>query len=303
MKQSRFLFLLTFLIVVTTNQVAAQKLEKTLLWRISGNNLQQPSYLFGTMHMLCAEDVVLSDSLRSAISRSKAVYLEVDMNNMLELVGAMGKMKMKNDTTLADLYTDAEYEKVKTFFKTKSSLLPFSMLETYKPLLTASTIMEQSMGCSSPISMEQLIMKEASASNKKIRGLETMAYQLSIFDSIPYKYQAQQLLKYVTEYGTDTSDVIKEMTAYYLGQDLDALGTAASKDAELMPRFAELLLDNRNRNWVEKFSKLMPDGSFVFAVGAGHLPGSKGVIQLLRKAGYKVEPVSNKMLKDRGVLL
>ncbi|HZI00122.1 MAG TPA: TraB/GumN family protein, partial [Flavisolibacter sp.] len=69
--------------------------NNTLLWRITGKNITKPSYLFGTMHMLCADDIVLSDSLRNAISKADDVYLELDMDNMFEMMGAMTKMKMR----------------------------------------------------------------------------------------------------------------------------------------------------------------------------------------------------------------
>ena len=90
--------------------------ENTLLWKISGNGLTKPSYLFGTMHMLCADDAVLSNNLKNAIAECDDVYLEVDMDNMMEMFGALGKMKMRGDTTLKDLLSESEYEKVKKYF-------------------------------------------------------------------------------------------------------------------------------------------------------------------------------------------
>src|SRR4051794_13535419 len=112
----------------------AQKDTNTLLWQISGNGLRQPSYLFGTIHMLCKDDAVLSDSLKKVIKNCKDVYLEVDMDNLFEMMGLMKSMKMRNDTTLADLMDKKDYDRVKTYFQEKSGLIPFSMLETYKPL-------------------------------------------------------------------------------------------------------------------------------------------------------------------------
>src|SRR5438309_6235890 len=108
--------------------------NNTLLWKISGNHLSRPSYLFGTIHMLCADDIQVSDSLKAAIKRSDKVYLELDMDNIFEMLGVMGKMKMRNDTTLADLLSPAQYDSVKNYFKKQNTLLPFSVLETYKPM-------------------------------------------------------------------------------------------------------------------------------------------------------------------------
>ncbi len=276
--------------------------SNTLLWKISGKNLSRPSYLFGTIHMLCADDIELSDSLKSAIAHCDKVYLEIDMDNLFEMMGAMQKMKMRNDTTLADLLPQKDYQIVKEFFQKQNGLIPFSLLETYKPMLAASTLMEQSMDCDNEVAMEQLIMKEAKGDGKGIKGLETMAYQLSIFDSIPYKLQANQLLNYVKNYGKeDDEKEFNEMVNAYRNQQLNKLEELTQKEdlGMGMQNFANLLLYNRNANWAKKLSDLLPQNALVIAVGAGHLPGEKGVINLLRKAGYKVEPVPNKMIKSK----
>jgi uncharacterized protein len=273
--------------------------NNTLLWRISGKNLAKPSYLFGTMHMLCADDIQLSDSLVNAIGNADNVYLELDMDNLFEMMSAMTKMKMRNDTTLADLLPKTDYEKVKTYFKTNNNLLPFSMLETFKPLLAASMIMEQQAGkCDNMISMEQLIMQESKKSGVSIKGMETMEYQMSIFDSIPYGFQAKQLVKMIEGGKSDDSEM-KQMTDAYRNQQLDKMEEMTKKEDVGILNFTDLLLYNRNANWAKKLEGLMTDKSLVIAVGAGHLPGERGVISLLRKAGYKVEPVRNNMIKKK----
>lgn len=288
------LLLLTFFAFLV---LAGSAQQNTLLWRISGNGLQQPSYLFGTMHLLCAEDIDLSDSLRSAISRSSNVYLELQMDNMMEMMGAMQHMGMRDDTTLADLLSDAEYEKVKGYFEEHNTLLPFTLLETFKPLLAASLIAEQqAKTCDNMIAMEQLIMEEAKANDKKIKGLETMDYQLSIFDKIPYKLQAAELYKMITQPEKSDGNKIKKLTDAYRAQELNTLEELTKSEDMGIKNFSDLLLYDRNKNWAAQLKEIMPEGSFVFAVGAGHLPGEKGVINLLRKAGYIVEPVRNDMI-------
>ena len=297
MKKTLLLSLLATFGLASFGQPSNKAAENTLLWRISGKGIT-PSYLFGTMHMICADDIQLSDSLKHAISRADDVYLELDMDNMFEMMNAMTKMKMRNDTTLSDLLSKAEYEKVKEYFGENSKLLPFAMIETYKPLLAASIIMEQQAGvCDNMISMEQLIMAEAKKNDVDIKGMETMDYQISIFDSIPYSLQAKQLLKMV-EGGNeeDETDMQKLMDAYR-SQQLDEMEALTLKEDMGIQNFTDLLLYNRNANWAKKLENLMGARSLVVAVGAGHLPGEKGVINLLRKAGYKVEPVTNNMVK------
>jgi uncharacterized protein YbaP (TraB family) len=275
-----------------------KKTENTLLWRITGKGLAAPSYLFGTIHMICGDDLQLSDSLRSAIRQSDKVYLELDMDNLFELMGVISKMKMNGDTTLAELLSPGEYEKVKAFFKKQKGILPFSMLETYKPMLAASTLMQTAMDCDNAVAMEQLVMKEAKYHDKQIKGLETMAFQMSIFDSIPYQVQAKQLLHYVENYGNkEENKDYEELVQAYRNQELKKLEDLTKKEDTGMEQFTEVMLYNRNHNWVKKLQGLMPDNSLVIAVGAGHLPGERGVINLLRQAGYKLEPVKNEMLK------
>jgi len=197
--------------------------------------------------------------------------------------------------------TPAEYDTVKTYFKKQSTMLPFTVVETYKPMLAASLLMQGSLDCANEVAMEQLIMKEAKRQGKGIKGLETMAFQISIFDSIPYGIQAKQLYDMVEQMGTDTAKSddaeFQEMSEAYRSQNLDTLEAITKREDMGIANFTDLLLYKRNANWTEKLQGLMKDQSLVIAVGAGHLPGEKGVISLLRKAGYKVEPIKNDMTK------
>jgi uncharacterized protein YbaP (TraB family) len=173
------------------------------------------------------------------------------------------------------------------------------MLETYKPMLAASTLMQSAIECENAIAMEQLIMQEAKRENKRIKGLETMAFQISIFDSIPYQVQAKQLVKYVDDFGKKDDTSFEELTKAYKDQELSKLEKLTLQEDSGMERFTEIMLYNRNEDWVKKLEKLMTEQALVVAVGAGHLPGNRGVINLLRKAGYKVEPVKNEMIKKK----
>jgi len=299
-----FWFVLMFLGFVAGKAQKPEKqkpLEKSLLWKISGNGLSKPSYLYGTIHMICEDDAALGDSLIAAIEKSDRVYFEVDMDNIMEIFTAFKDFKMRGDTTLADLLSKADYEKVKEYMESKSTLLPFSKLETYKPMLASSLLLEQGAACEQSVAMEQLIMQEAKRYRKRIEGLETMSYQASIFDSIPYKLQAEQLLKYI-ETGDKQSEADKqfeEMVEAYKAQDIEKLGDYISQDGDGLGDYGDILIYNRNRNWVEKLKRIMPGKTLTIAVGAGHLAGEQGMIKLLRKEGFTVKPVKYKMRMER----
>jgi hypothetical protein len=127
-----------------------------------------------------------------------------------------------------------------------------------------------------------------------------MSYQMSIFDSIPYKTQAELLVKYIKSESKDGSNETKEyeeLVNAYKSQDLGKLEELTRRSDMGIANFEEVLLYNRNRNWVKKLSTLLKEGSFTIAVGAGHLPGENGVISLLRKAGFTVTPVKNEIAK------
>ena len=285
--------------ITASSQTTVSNSNNTLLWRISGKNISRPSYLFGTIHLLCANDIEISENLKSAIRETDKVYLELDMDNLFEMMQAVQKMKMRNDTTLSDLLSEKDYQKVKTFFASRSSLIPFSILETYKPMLAASMIMQSATDCDNAVSMEQLIMQQAKREDKEIKGMETMTYQLSIFDSIPYELQAKQLLAFIEDNSTEekASKEYDEMASAYRNQELSKLEDLIKKEEFGVGNFTDLLLYNRNYNWITTMQKIFNSNSAVIAVGAGHLPGEKGVINLLRKAGYTVEPMENKMVK------
>ena len=293
--------MITGFITGNTQSGKNSPLEKSLLWKVSGNGLKKPSYVYGTIHMICKEDAALGDSLVSAIEESDRVYFEIDMDDMFGMLSAIKDFQMRDDTTLADLLSKEDYQKVKEYMESKNVMLPFSMLETYKPLLASSLLMESGTGCDQSVAMEQLIMQVAKENNKRIDGLETMSYQASIFDSIPYKLQAEQLLKYVKE-GGDRSEADKqfeEMVKAYKDQDIEKLGKFVREDDGGLGNYEDILILNRNRNWVQKLKKIMPERTVVVAVGAGHLAGDNGVIKLLRKEGYTVTPIKYKIRKER----
>ena len=271
----------------------SQSDSNTLLWKVSGKGLSRPSYIFGTMHILCAGNAHLSQALKNVIHDCDRIYFEIDMDNMSELMGAFHYLTMSDGKKLSDLLKPDEYDRVKRYFD-KHSVMPFAMMTRFKPYFVSSLIEEQLMTCEKKNGMEEMIMKESRKYHRDIRGLETAAFQASLFDSIPYEKQAKDLVNYI-----DSIDNYKkatdEMLQVYLKQDLKELDKLMQKSDPGMDEYMDLLLYNRNRRWVQKMPGLMAKESLLFAVGAGHLAGEKGVLQLLRKEGYTLTPIENEM--------
>lgn len=265
---------------------------KTLLFEISGNGLAQPSYLFGTMHILCASDAKLSSSLKKIIKDCSEIYFEIDMDNMTELMGAMKYLRMNDGVKISDLLTAEEYERVKDYFEKNKAMLPFTMMNRFKPYFVSSLIGEKIMTCEKKNGMEEMIMREAKQFDKPIKGLETTEFQASIFDSIPYDKQAKDLVAYIDSID-NYRQITLEMIDVYREQDLERMDSLMKKSDPGMEAYMDLLLYDRNRRWVTQMPPVMKEGSVLFAVGAGHLPGDQGVIKLLQSKGFTVKPLDN----------
>lgn len=269
-----------------------KKTPSTLLWEVSGNGLKEPSYLFGTMHILCLEDAKLSENLKKIIKESKKIYFEIDMDDREQMMGALKYVRMNDGVKLSDLLNKEEFERLEAYFKNKKIQIPVSMVNRFKPLFVSSMLGEKMMDCATQKGMEEQIMKESKQYDKVIMGLESVQYQAGLFDSIPYAKQAKDLMQYVDS-SENYKKAMKEMVDVYKKQDLDRMDSLTRKSDPGMDEYMDLLLYNRNRQWVKQMPYLMLEGHLLFAVGAGHLPGDKGVIALLREAGFTVKPLKN----------
>lgn len=275
----------------STSTKANGKLENTLLWEISGNGLSEPSYLFGTMHLLCANDARLSVNLKKAIRETEHIYFEIDMDDLGQMMNALKHVRMNDNVKLSDLLSKEEYDRVKQFFEKNGSVLPFSMMERFKPYMLTSLIGEKSMGCEQTNGMEMSIMQEAKKYDKEILGLETAEFQAGLFDSIPYEKQAKELLNYIDSIHTfkdNTSDLVK----VYREQNLQKMQELTMTEKGI-GEYMDLLVYDRNRRWIVQLADILAKSRTLVAVGAGHLPGDNGMINLLRQAGYTVKPLKN----------
>jgi len=277
----------------TASKTTANKPNtNTLLWKISGKGLQKPSYLFGTMH-LCADSIKLSENLKKVIRDCDVIYFELDLDDMGEQLGALKYARMNNNKKISDLLTQEEYHRLDSFLKSIKSPLPLSMMNTFKPLFVSSLIEARISNCDASGGMEMQIMAENRQENsKEIKGMETPRYQAGLFDSIPYEKQAKELLNYI-----DSIDTYKksgdELIRVYEKQDLKKIDQLITKSDPGLDQYMDILLYNRNKMWASQMPTIMAGRSILFAVGAGHIVGEKGVISLMRKKGYTLTPIAN----------
>lgn len=291
----------------TAPTLAPVDTDTSLLWRISAPGNATPSFLFGTIHLIPEGDYFLPSKVVSAINDSEEVLFEIDpreMQDPTKIMGLLTKINMRGDTSLEDLLTAEQYATVEGYFT--ESGLPFFIFKKMKPLFLSAMVGQDIQGMAEGGGMaaggmksyEMELTQIAEAGSKKISGLETMEFQLGLFDSIPYTAQAIMLLDAVEadqagEKG-DTPNELERMVTLYRRQAVAEMATMITDETAEVARFEELLLTKRNANWaptIEQAIKAEGQGGKFYAVGAGHLGGEKGVIALLRQAGLTVEPV------------
>ncbi len=258
--------------------------DKSLLYEISGKGLTQPSYLYGTFHLLCQQDLNLSPVTLEKVKAADQVYLELDMDDPKEISAMMGKMYMK-DQVLKDLMPEADYEYVKSFFK-DSLKLNLESMQKVKPFVLMTMVYPKMLGCT-PGSPELVFAEQATAAKKPVLGLETVDYQFSIIAKPGEKKSAEQLVEYVKNFQKSKKE-FEESLALYKSQDIEALYLSTLKDEQFKDQVQDLLW-TRNANWIPIITKAIQEKPSFFAVGAGHLGGDKGVLALLKKEGYTVK--------------
>lgn len=267
---------------------AAPAAANTLLWEISGKNLPQPSYVYGTIHLVCPADLLVSEPLKQAFGKSQQVVMELDMDSPTMMQEMQQDMLMKDGQNLQKLLSAPDYAAVGTYLQAKVGL-PIDKVGAVKPFILSSMLYPALLGCA-PASYEATFVKMAQEQKKEVLGLETVQEQLSLFDRIPYAEQGKMLADMVNQEAAAKQE-LQQMLTLYKAQNVEQLHTLTSASLFNFQQYEDLLLDSRNQHWIAGISQLATAKPTFFAVGAAHLGGPKGVLALLRQQGYQVRPI------------
>ena len=266
----------------------AQPLEKALLWKISGNGLEKPSYIFGTIHATC--DATLDAATLKALEETKQLYLEIDMDDPMLQMQMMQGIAMKDGVTISSLVSEEEFVLIDEFLQENIGMSA-KMINTFKPFVLSSMLLPKLLDCEFQ-SVEMELMKVTKAQNEEVYGLETIGDQLQVFDKIPYQDQVNELLKTAKSDLSKEKEEMKKIMDVYKTKDIEKMLVVMDEsDNKVSADNKDVLLVNRNRNWIPVIEKVIKSTPTFFGVGAAHLAGDDGVIKLLRKQGYKVEAV------------
>lgn len=283
--------LATILLIVCFNYSSYAQ-QGGFLWRVSGQELTEPSYLLGTLHILDHHYLEAQPAIMQAFHSSQAVVTEVIFDSVSIALAATESLLPAG--SLRDFLDSTDYAQVDAEIKNLIGV-PLDMLASMKPMAVTTllaltyyqvAIPELAQLTGEP--MDKWLQDEAVRTGKQSLALETIQEQMQmLFDGQPYQEQADGLVEIVAEKEL-MIQLSKAMYDAYLASNLEALGQTAYSTPESETLMAALL-DVRNLAWLEKLPAIMKNQSTFIAVGALHLHGEKGLIQLLRNQGYTVE--------------
>lgn len=261
--------------------------QESLLYKIEGKDLKT-SYLFGTFHMLPKDDLEIKQKVSKSLSKSEVLVLEIDMSDPNLQSEMMAVSMIPGDDGLQNHMSEEDYNTLDQYFTSKMGV-GMAQLNKLKPFVLSSMTMVAHLG-QDIASYEMTLMEMAGKNSIGIKGLESASSQMKIFDDQPYEDQIKALMAMINAEG-GMEGYFKEMITLYKTEDIDKLHdemqTYMSEDQEMLTK----LLDNRNRNWIPVMEQYSKDQKAFYAVGAAHLGGPNGVVNLLRKAGYTVTPI------------
>jgi len=331
---SYLLFLSTFFF--TSNFVKAQ-----LLWEISGNNLTQKSYLFGTVHVGDQRVIEYASNVYPYMDNSLIVAGELDLNIMNSIM-ALSYVMSPRDSTLSKLLTKEEYQEIKPYLVEKiSDLAPF--LDMVRPVFIMALLQEKEQEEQAKSvdkiqkengkkaekfpALDMYLQNRARENNQKVIGLETVKEQMNALNSTPIDKQAKELYNYIIEKNkiqkqqnnmqdsvkintktvkendttllkiTESDNPMETLISLYLTENIELLHDQISTEFE--KETYQSLIVRRNIQMVQRMEGQMKTESttentkntIFAAVGAGHLGGREGMVNLLKQAGYTLKPI------------
>jgi uncharacterized protein YbaP (TraB family) len=286
---SRIIPLISACIAALTLTLGAA--SPSFVWRATGSR-GGTVYLAGSIHLLSSDYYPLAPAFDQAFGDSDLIVEEVDMGEMLGPDAQMQMLTrgmMPAGQTLQSVISPETMDAVRT--RVESLGLPLSPLQLFKPwalALTLEGLELQKAGLDADLGLDKHFYDRARQSKKQVQGLETLAYQISRFDEMPMPVQDRLLSETLKEMDTTKASVDEMARAWKVG-DVGSVEQLVLKDLKSEPQIYERLLLERNRNWLPKVEALFsrPKPAFVI-VGAAHLVGADGLLQMLRSKGYAI---------------
>lgn len=299
MKKKNYLLLL---LIATCIQLSfcqssfSQQLPSTLLWRISGNGLQKPSYLFGTLHLTDERVFNLGDSLYKSIEQTDGFAIEIDPQEFTPLmIDEVKKEVYQKGQPIKELMSSAQYERY-------GKMLAKKLNKKADEITTSDILDEKNKWIRQSFKngkmqtfLDAYLFDIARRMGKWTGGVEDLKDQQGLTDLVDESDIEQIAMSGSGESMKEDNKNAEYLIKAYIDNDLNKIERISNSQDSL---FEDALLFKRNKKMARRMDSLSQLRSMVFAVGAAHLPGEKGLIALLREKGFTLTPVfSSKKIK------
>jgi uncharacterized protein len=306
--KTRLIPALLLLIIPLMTLPAQPMLQNSLLWRISGKGLENPSYLYGTIHLICPQDYVLRGQTIEAMNRCRRIAFEMDLMNKQEMTLAAQQLINQNPDNYKRWLGEKNYEQVRRFMATTAKI-PDTAWTKVRPVILSRRLITRAMNCIFPTGAEQVVMGISRRDNDsrgyqhEFAGLETTAdrEKLQVFPVAQDSLIAQSVFA-LTQHWKEFQSILERLAKLYKSEDIVGMENLSEfiaypftqAESKQSQQQQSVIIDDRNRLWLPRMEKMMLEKPTFFAVGAGHLAGKVGLITLLRKQGYNLEPITKR---------
>ena len=279
--------------------------QAQLLYRISGNGLESPSYIVGTYHLAPASFADSIPGMSEAIENTQQVCGELDMmdafkpENTAQLIQSQ---MLPEGVTLSSLLTADQLSRLNALLLevvgTNLEDEAFAaQMEKMKPVTLSTTLslvayMKKTQSFNPMELLDNYFQMLALQNGKSVKGFETVEFQMGVLYGSELPEQVDDLMCMVDHFD-EATELVDRITSAYFSQNFQQLESVLEEEMEgtcaATPEEEAALLDNRNHNWIKLMPDMMAEKPTLFAVGAGHLCGEQGVLKLLEGLGYTVE--------------
>ena len=265
--------------------------EKSLLWKVgkAGHNI----FLLGSIHYLRQDNYPLNQDILDAFAASKELVLEVDLNNPAGAAAqksAFVKAAFRDGTSLPQNVSEDTYRKASQ--RAADLGLDMRILNPMKPWFVSLTLLGvnlQRLGFDPKFGVDRYLAARAKDAGKATRGLETIEFQLGLFDQLSKDEQESMLRETVSELDRLDKD-INDIVHAWLKGDADQLAGLLLAGMREYPELEQKIIVERNQRWLSAIEKLLDqDSDAMVVVGAAHLVGKNGIVARLKERGYTVE--------------
>lgn len=263
------------------------KMPSALLWEITGGNLQQPSYVFGTMHINEPSVFKFSASFENAFIHTNIFAMEVllDENRFEDIFTWTVN---DNDYSIYDYIDNQTYIKLNNQLR-KTTGFQLKYFERIKPIFIYFLLQQPPPQPNNGLLLDLHLAEKAKMQNKKIEGLESFSSQINALNAIPIPQQ-WEWVKESLEPNNKTAKDLKKLIKLYKNENLYALEKNINATITDSLIYQKLIVE-RNERMAQKIIQLIQEQASFIAVGAGHLAGKTGILNQLKDAGYFLRPV------------